>query len=887
MKRSQLVVQFPSCIDFSADIVGEKAHSLFAMVNAGFPVPHGAVLTANFFEPWFDKVRRLPTWEALAQAKTERWPELCEVLQKHGVTLPFSDLQRSALIELRQALNNLDPYSTVAVRSSSPDEDLASASFAGLYESVLGVSIDELDDAVRRCFVSSLAERVLTYKKTNGMDFLSPAIAVIVQQQVNSEIAGVGFSLNPITNDYDEIAIDANWGLGVSVVSGSVAPDHFVVNKISHEVVEKRLGGKATSIWLAAGGGTRTQTDCRSAEWTLSALQLRGLTGLISRVELLYGKPMDVEWAFAEGQYFILQARPITRYVPLASSMLTKAGERRRLYGDAALSKGMTTNAPISPLECDWGTAFLGSVMRDSCGIEPTPKDGLVFYAGNRLYMNFSNLFWFSSPAKMAKATEPNDPVMARILEGVDATKYRAARRPGWISLRMLWCIVKLLWWLNRPFWNVLWIFVAPHKAHRSYRRNAAEYELELRDNADFGLTLSAFRETYGTLMWRRGFMHSMPALGASLMAIAMAKLLAGKKHENKELAQAFEVGSSDNVVVQMGIAMNRLAHQLNASDFLDVDLLAERIQDREMPSEFLSAWDDFNSTYGWRGPLEMDVASPRYADRPQLALRQMSMMDCGEAGFKPEKAHKQLVAERQRAGKTLMARFGWLRKSLLNRTTVVIELFGGSRDMPKHQMVLFGYAVRRKALMEGERLVQEGRLDSENDIFNLTAADVDAADVDPSLDLRQRGNDRTDFSRGLVSHVSEFPQVIDSRGRILRPPPTDEKPGQLSGLAVSPGVVRGPVKILRNPHDQPICKGDVLVAYTTDPGWTPLFVNASAIVLEIGGILQHGAVVAREFGKPCVSGVDRAVSRLKDGQLVEVNGDEGVIRILHSQADM
>ena len=128
---------------------------------------------------------------------------------------------------------------------------------------------------------------------------------------------------------------------------------------------------------------------------------------------------------------------------------------------------------------------------------------------------------------------------------------------------------------------------------------------------------------------------------------------------------------------------------------------------------------------------------------------------------------------------------------------------------------------------------------------------------------------------------MTEFPQLIDSRGRILRPPPRDAKPGELVGVAVSPGSVTGPVKVLRHPREKPIDEGDVLVAYTTDPGWTPLFVNAAAVVLEVGGILQHGAVIAREYGKPCVAGVDRVMTRLRDGQRVEVDGTAGVIRLV------
>ncbi|MEX2500053.1 MAG: PEP-utilizing enzyme [Wenzhouxiangellaceae bacterium] len=227
------------------------------------------------------------------------------------------------------------------------------------------------------------------------------------------------------------------------------------------------------------------------------------------------------------------------------------------------------------------------------------------------------------------------------------------------------------------------------------------------------------------------------------------------------------------------------------------------------------------------------------------------------------------------------MASVGALRRVLLRRANRRIELFAGTRDTPKHLMVLSNYAVRRRALAAGCRLVQAGRLDAPDDVFDLTSEELDAAFRDSTLDLREIRECRMQFRRKLDAHVVTFPPVIDSRGRILRPPSQHETPGLFRGMAVSPGLVRGPVKILQNPHDKRVAKGDVLVAYTTDPGWTPLFVNAAAIVLEVGGVLQHGAVVAREYGKPCVVGIDRITEKLRDGQRVEVDGAAGTIRLL------
>jgi pyruvate,water dikinase len=877
-----LIVSFPGPEQSTLAEVGGKGYSLIRMVEGGLPVPPGAVLTTEFFAPWFDEIKASATWTALADATPDKWVTLCNELKGLCPALPLTATQRQALEDLRKNLAALGDNVLFAVRSSSPEEDLASASFAGGYETRLGVRPADLDDAVRHCFASSLDERVFVYKTEHGFDVLSPRIAVVVQQQIDSEVAGVGFSLNPLTNDYDEAVIDANWGLGESVVAGLVSPDHFIVDKVGRQVVDKKLGAKEVSIWLGPDGGTVERKGHRSAEFTLSDAQLGELTDVMCRIEDLYEKPTDIEWAYAGGQLHVLQARPITTHVPLSPEMLTKPGERRRLYADAALSKGMTMNAPLSPMELDWGKEYLFSFLEEFFGIELTPEKGLVLFAGGRMYINFSNMMWLASSKKLSRASAPTDALMGEILANIDEKRYRAATRPPWMRFGILWSVPRVLWALRGFLRNTLWAILSPARAHRAYQRKVAAYEVELTENLDYSLPLAEFQQTYAALMWRHGFGVTMSALGAALVALGSVNRVVGKQSaEAQALAEKLKLGFTGDVVVKMGIALFRLAKLLDPSDFEDLNRLAERVENRQMSAEFLRAWDAFLSTYGWRGPLEMDLASPRYADDPRLALRQMSFMTVDDEGFDPEAAHQRHVEERRQAYQELMRRLGWLRRVLLRRLYRIIDLFAGTRDTPKHQIVLFKYAVRKRALIEGKRLVREGRLDVAEDVFDLTLIDLKSANLDPSLDLREVRDERTRFLKILETQVTEFPQVIDSRGRILRPAPREKRPGELSGMAVSPGVVTGPVKKLRDPHEKPINKGDVLVAYTTDPGWTPLFVNAAAVVLEVGGILQHGAVVAREYGKPCVVGIDRVMTKLHDGQRVEVDGTAGVIRFL------
>ncbi len=877
------VIPFPGSKGTSRAVVGGKGLSLIRMAAAGLPVPSGAILTASFFVPWLGEIADTETWVALAAAEPGDWPPLCEALKTQCRKLPLTPAQEGALTSLRDHLAaRYGDAALFAVRSSSPDEDLESASFAGGYETRLGVPLAGLEDAVRQCCASSLDGRVLVYKREHGFDDLTPCLAVVVQEQVASEVSGVGFSLNPVTNDYDEVYIDANWGLGTTVVEGRVSPDHFVVNKVDGCVVEATMGRKETSAWLAPDGGTEEREGSRAADRTLSDAQLRELTAVLGQIEELYGHPVDVEWAYADGRLHVLQARPVTRYVPLHPSLCTEPGERRRLYADTGLAKGMTINAPISPMGQaaikDLGSQiakwFIGDV---DLGL--SIDESLLIVAPGRGYQNLSALLTVVSPEQLAKGFEETDSRVADILRSVDADRYRLPDKPSWARLpTLLRVLPRVVRRSARMLTSGLWVLLAPDRAWETYRKDVEAFEARLSEGVDFSLPLGAFRRRYLGPSVVHFLEVTGPAFGGAFALLQGVDRLVGPSAEMQALAQKLKCGFRGEVVTEMGLALYRLAQRLYPEDFDDLPRLADRVERRDLPDEVLRDWDGFLSRWGCRGPNEMDLAQPRYADRPELALRQMSYMATGRADFDPVAAHERLVEEREQAYNALMGRLGSVRRALLHRSHRVIERFAGARDTPKHHLALALAAVRRRVLIEGQRLTDGGRLDAPEDVFGLTFDDLEASAGDPSLDLRAVRNERLRFVKRLETHVRSFPPVIDSRGRILRPP-SQAIPGGFRGMPVSPGVAVGPVKVLRDAHEKPVEKGDVLVATTADPGWTPLFVNAAAVVLEVGGALQHGAIVAREFGKPCVVGIDRVTDLLEDGQRVEVDGSEGTVR--------
>ncbi len=864
-------------------LVGGKADALHRLATAGLCVPSAFVLTTAFFAPWLDKIRTRPAWKALVRAPQQDWPSCCADLQAELGTLDWAPEQSATLAQLGNHYEVDGKTLRFAVRSSSPDEDKETASFAGMYKSCLGVFSSDLEQAIRSCFASCLDAPVLAYKAAQGLPVFEPAIAVIIQQQIDSEVSGVGFSIHPLTNDYDELFINASWGLGEMIVDGRVMCDQFILDKMSGRLLRSTLGSKQSGSELAPAGGTRQRSTLRSDELCLTLEQLAELASTISCIEDLFGRPVDVEFAYAADTLYLLQARPVTTWVPLAANMMSSPGAPRTLYMDISLAKGITTNAPLSPMGQDWLRHTIDAMVRHFAGEIDFPLDrgdGWLCVDGGRMYLNVSRILWLTTPQQLARSNAPTDELLSRTLDAVDIMHYRAPVRPAWLPLlRML---PGMFWKLRRTIWRSIEAFVAPERAYRRYRAREREVLAALSAPLDHDASLPVLQRQLGQFLMQKVIETAMPAMIAGVGASgALARLARRNCAEEQRLVARLTRGTSRNVVVEMSIAMFRMTRLLPLADFNHLELLRDRIARRELPSAFLAAWDNFMETHGCRGPGEMDLANPGYRDDPLMLLRQMSFMAGASSAHDPEVAHKQLAMQREEAYSRLLQLFGPVRRLLLKRLYATSSLFAGTRDTPKHLNLLARQRLRERALATGAALVANGRLDRPQDIFGLRYADLDPDTAGNVVCLRQRLSEHGAFPALLLRQVKSFPALIDSRGRILRPPPAPATPGQLHGVGMSAGVVRGRVKCLRTAHEKTLAPGDILVAFTTDPGWTPLFVSAAAIVLEVGGVLQHGALVARELNKPCVAGIADIFVHLHDGQLVEVDGMHGVVSII------
>jgi rifampicin phosphotransferase len=554
-------------------------------------------------------------WNDYVNADDSDLSTLSAAIKKKAVAYDYTDEQKFCLDTVLEQLSN-KKMGLYAVRSSSPEEDLAGASFAGGYETVLGVTGSTMNDAIREVFVSSLDERIYHYKVQHGFDPFNPNIAVIIQDQIASEIAGVAFSINPINNCFDEAAINANFGLGETVVSGKVTPDTFIVDKISKEILSKTKGEKGISIYLNPDGGTVTR-DSEKDELSLSDTKVFGVCDLLEKVEYYFNKPIDMEWAIVKDKFFVLQARPITAYITLAEEMLTKPGEQKKLYLDTFITQQGNSN-PFSVLGLDVYELAQKTAYKKTMGSESfiDREEGLAFNCGGRSYLNLSNYFKVAGKKQSIRLFKSQDILSYKIIMELDIKHYVTPKTPpglkGFIFKMMIGGISSL-----KPMM-------------RAYRKPTEYKELLLQEAKDLtnglnelynaDLPFHTFVDKTNDIVTHFNFEVSLGAILATEIAkMNLKKLFKNMSDSIKESIIYLEQALPDNITIEMGLAMFKLACSPEITQCENGAQFNEQLGDRTFSKQFLQAWDTFIEEYGFRCPGELDLAVSRFSDTPEL----------------------------------------------------------------------------------------------------------------------------------------------------------------------------------------------------------------------------------------------------------------------------
>ncbi|MGO4245941.1 PEP/pyruvate-binding domain-containing protein [Paenarthrobacter sp. RAF54_2] len=885
--------------DIRADMlpeVGGKAANLGELSAARLPVPPGFCLTTSAYRYALSAIGMEDIFALLQDAEASDLDELNRLAARARSLVLDAGVPTDVAEAVRAAYRKLGDATPVAVRSSATAEDLPFASFAGQQDTFLNVvGADAVLDAVSRCWASLWTDRAVSYRTINGIDHSTVTLAVVVQEMVDSATAGVMFTANPVTGRRREAVIDASPGLGEAVVSGAVNPDQYVVDMQSNSILKRTLGDRQVEIRSLAGGGTERieraggaeALENHSVQPCLSDDQIRALADLGRRVEAHYGAPQDTEWAIdSSGKLWLTQARPITTLYPLTSRVLATPGEHAFL--NFSLAQGLTR--PLTPMGLAGIRLIASSVARRAAFDVPDPRSGPSPYyeAGQRIFFDFTSVL----RSRVGRVIVP------RIFDIMEARSAAVIR--GLFDDPRFSVTIKTPIRLIRHVAPVAAKYRVPESAIRAlFRPDAAmkrqeqlEAELHQALQVPEGITAHQRIAHVQRILGEEVFATVPQVLPLPVLGFAMLGLVRKMLGEQAPLDQLQAVirGLPNNVTTEMDLALWQLAKEIRddpeALAFLSYPTLEELVRqfkDKKLPAVAQAGLEAFLRTYGHRAVAEIDLGMPRWSDDPTHILGVVvNYLRLEHTADAPDQQFRKAVREADEQVARLVARaraksplHAKLVRTALDRT----RRFAGMRELPKYNLVLGLASAREQLFLVGAELAEAGRIERAEDIFFLDLNEVETALAGNKL--HQLVEDRrADYAQELRRR--HIPRVLLSDGTepeaTATAGGTAGAPGTLSGSPASAGLITAPARVILDPVGAHLEPGEILVAPSTDPGWTPLFLTAGGLVMEMGGPNSHGAVVAREYGIPAVVGVPDATLRISSGQIITVDGAAGTV---------
>src|SRR6266851_775592 len=774
-----------------------------------------------------------------------------------GIAIP-DDLAAA----ITRSVTRLDEQAAYAVRSSATAEDLPTASFAGQQDTYLNVvGPAAILQHVGRCWASLFTERAVTYRLRNGFDHRKVHMAVVVQQMVFAQAAGVLFTADPVTSNRKVACVEASFGLGEALVSGLVNADVFKVR--DGEVVAKAIATKRLAIQALPGGGTQEQAidPERRQQPALTDAQVVRLAQLGRRIEAHFGRPQDIEWCLVDDEFQIVQSRPITTLFPIPA-----AGDQdNHVYISVGHQQMMTD--PMKPLGLSlWQLT--------------TPRP--MYVAGGRLFVDVARDL--ASPASRARllGLAKSDPLIGdalqTILERADFIPSLPDEGPG-----------------RAPAGGApAPIETDPAIVTDLIGRNQESIAALKRDirtksgSALFDFILADIQELKRILFDPRSHQVIMAAMEATWWLNEQLQAWLGEKNAADTLTQSVP----HNVTSEMGLALLEVADAIRPHP--GVLAFLHEVEDEGFLNELpklaggREAWDGigaFLDKYGMRCVGEIDITRPRWSERPTtlvpVILGNIKNFEPGAGKQRFEQGRQEAWAKEQDVLERLRALpDGEQKAEEAKRKIDRVRTFIGYREYPKYGMVSRYFVYKQALLEEAERLLQAHVLREKEDIFYLTFQELQEVvrtnQVDDHL-IRQR----QDAFRSYQALTP--PRVLTSDGEVIAGSyRRDDLPaGALVGLPVSAGTVEGRARVILDMAEADLEAGDILVTAYTDPSWSPLFVAITGLVTEVGGLMTHGAVIAREYGLPAVVGVEHATRLIRDGQRIRVHGTDGYVEIL------
>jgi rifampicin phosphotransferase len=848
------------------EVAGGKGASLARMSVAGLPVPPGYCVTTNAYRHFVAEnglqPRILEGLEFVDGSRPETLEAAARAISRMFKDAPIPVEIANAVVQAYDALPGISP--AVAVRSSATAEDLPEASFAGQQETYLNViGADAVLEGIRNCWASLWTARAIDYRARHGITAEGVALAVVVQLLVDAEASGILFTANPVDGSRDQMVVNASWGLGEAVVGGLVTPDTLVIDKPSGKVITCQTAEKRIQIVRVEGGIQEKPVPVHLRNVpVLNNRQADELVHLGNQIEALYGTPMDIEWTLAEGRFAIVQARPITALPEPEPSLPISWKLPKGAY--AAMRNNIVELMvdPLTPLFKTLGLRAVNTSMKNTLSgffgnLDILPEDPIIT-VNEYAYYNGSVKF-----TPMLKIILQTRGIMKRMFTGA-VERWTEEGHPCYVATVDRWGNEDPR---QLPATEILGAVQALTEA-------AIDAYLTLVSGV---IPAAWISEGLFTLAYKLVRRRDDPGAPVYLMGFDSVPIRAEKAlydlaiwaQKRTKLAAYLNATPTTQLVTH-------LEEQRTPSGIDPVDW-------SEWQSHFKTYLQDFGHTI-----YNLDFGSPVPADDPAPVLETLKLFLSGQ-GVNPHERQQESARRRERATEAMRIRLKGMRLKIFQSNLERAQRYAPLREDGLADVGL-AYPLLRQMLIEiGRRMVEAGSLEKAGDIFWLMEYEVQDAAT------------RLDRGQNLESFSARIPQrkAIWRAARRVAPPmmlpqlkifgfdlmqlktgrPKGAKGNTLKGVAASPGSMTAPACVIHGTDDfARMRSGDVLVAPLTTPAWTILFARASAVVTDVGGPLSHGSIVAREYGIPAVLGTGAATKRIRNGQVITVDGSAGVV---------
>ena len=887
-------------------LAGGKGANLVRLVSAGLPVPAGFILSTAAYQHFVEENSLEAKIPGLLPSAQEQALEVLEESSRRIRKL-FSPqkLPGSITAQLLKAYSSMGKP-PVAVRSSATAEDLPGLSFAGQQDTYLNI-IDEnsLLRAVADCFSSLWTARAIGYRNRNGIAHKGLSLAVVIQKMVQSEVSGVLFTANPLTGLRSQVVVDATFGLGEALVSGQVEPDHYVVDTLGNEIVSKTLGSKTLAIRSANKSGTVREKNDRSNDQALSDEQILLLAALGKQIESLDGIPQDIEWGLADGMIHLLQSRPVTSIFPLPVNPNPAPLD---VYISFAAVQGMLD--PITPMGRNAMNILIAVMGTKILRKTITPENQTVFLpAGERIWIRYTPIIKNTVGRKVAsialKFVEPT------ILQALNNLMDDPRLQPQHKGLRVNTLFLLILTFLPMAG-NALLNILSPEKRRKMIVRRGEDLLIELKQRIEHlpGGAHQRLQQAAGLMQdYCNNYLPKTFLLFVSGVASGMASYNFlhkaaceipdtfgdGGQYSKANLIMEVTRGMPNNPTTHMDLDLWEVARVIRADPVAKADFellspedLSQKYQRSEFSPEITKSVQGFLAKYGLRGLGEIDIGRPRWVENPTGIFESLKgYVRINDPSRAPDAVFRSGVESANQAIGILAAearlrKHGWVKSKQVRFFAGRARQLMGVRENPKFFAVRLMGLIREALLENAAELVSTGELERPDDIFFLSFKELARFASGEKYDWATMIQSRRDVFESEKKR-RQVPRMILSDGRTIYEGMASQTSdsAQLTGSPVSPGRVEGFVRVVLDPRTANLQPGEILVCPGTDPSWTPLFLTAGGLIMEVGGMMTHGAVVAREYGIPAVVGVHEATTRLVTGQRISLDGSSGMIQLL------